>query len=142
MVGCGRRHSWERRLVHPQDRFTQNAPPELPWRATRPTAADFSGSGSADLLFFYAIPEPGDEGATAYRVAYQIRYEPDSSDPYWGEVLGADVPVTSVPTSLVLGPVDMNTTALVRMAAAAAFRGAAAVTQARDERGNPAAATS
>jgi hypothetical protein len=114
-----------------QDWFIQNAPPEFTWATI--TAADFSGNGSADLLLFYAIPEPGDEGATAYRAAYQIGYEPDSSgDPtYWGEVLGADVPVTDVATSLVLGPVDQNTTAFVRQPAATAFRGAAAATQAR-----------
>jgi hypothetical protein len=113
------------------DWFTQYAPPGWVWATV--TAADFSGSGSADLLFFYGIAQPGVDGTTAYRAAYRIGYEPDASGhpAYWGEVLGADTPVTDSQASLVLGPVDPNTTAAVRQPAAQAFRTAAGGTQGR-----------
>jgi hypothetical protein len=120
------------------------------WLRTRPdnwvwaslTAADFSGSGRADLLFFYGVAVPGEEGAAAYRAAYRIGYEPDpaSGEPaYWGEETGAPIPVTDVPASLILGPLDPATSAL-RQATAQAFRAAATATQTRMAGVIPAAA--
>jgi hypothetical protein len=112
------------------DWFTQDAPPGWVWATI--TAADFTGQGSADLLVFYAIAEPGDAGATAYRAAYRIGYQPDANGnpTSWSEDVGAPMPVTGTQSSLVLGPVNADTTKW-RAAAAAAFRQAAQATQAR-----------
>jgi hypothetical protein len=110
------------------------------WEQRRPaslvsaamTAADFSGSGRADLLFFYAVADVDPDGAITYRAVHRIAYElDDNGDPsYWGDEIAASVPVSDQPTSLVLGPLDPQTTAL-RQATAQAFRAAAAATQAR-----------
>ncbi len=134
-------------LVHTSpgtvDPFTLNSmyPPDQPpedaaWTAI--AAADFTGSGSADLLLMRAVPVPGPEGV-AYRAVYQIGYEPDANgDPqYWSEEVAAPIPVTDVPTSLVLGPLNAATQTLgkttedLRQSTSKAFRKAAAATQAR-----------
>jgi hypothetical protein len=107
-----------------------NQPPEdAAWTAI--AAADFTGSGVADLLLMRALPVPGPEGV-AYRAVYQIGYEPDADgDPtYWSDEVEAPIPVTDLPTSLVLGPLDSGTEAL-QQTTTKAFRKAAAATQAR-----------
>jgi hypothetical protein len=111
--------------------WAQNVPPDCAW-ATIATA-DFTGSRSADLLCFYAIAVPGSEGSTAYRASYRIAYKPDATgEPaYVGDEVGAPIPVTGVPASVVvLPPVDPETVAL-RQTTSRAFRAAAQVTQSR-----------
>jgi hypothetical protein len=112
-------------------KWVQYLPANRVW--TTITAADFSGSGIADLLFFHAVTVPGTVGATAYRAVYRIGYEPDANgDPtYWSEEVGAPIPVTELPTSLLLGPIDAQTTASLRLPVTQAFRTAAAATQTR-----------
>jgi hypothetical protein len=116
--------------------FTFNIPdigvPLENWVWATLTAADFRGSGQADLLFFYAASINGEGGAAAYRAAYRIAYELDAGGKpaHWGDEVEAPIPVSDLPTSLVLGPLDPGTSAL-RRATAQAFRAAAALTQAR-----------
>ncbi len=122
--------------------FTVNSmyPPDQPpedaaWTAI--AAADFTGSGSADLLLMRALPVPGPEGV-AYRAVYQIGYEPDANGnpTSWSDEVAAPIPVTDLPTSLVLGPLNAatqtlgQTTESLRQSTSKAFRTAAAATQA------------
>lgn len=110
------------------------------WRQTQPegwewvdiTAADFSGSGRADLLFFYSVASPEPLGTAPFRAAYRIGYEPDANgEPtYWSDEVEAPVPVSDIQTSVLLGPLDAQTSVL-RQETAQAFRSAAAATQAR-----------
>jgi hypothetical protein len=119
-IGTFTQHAW----------WGQNLPDNTVWATI--TAADFTGTGSADLLCFYAIAVPGSEGAEAYRATYRIAYQPDANgEPaYCGDEVGAPAPVTGIPTSLVLGPIAPQT-ATVRQTVTQAFRTAATATQTR-----------
>ena len=65
--------------------WEQLRPDNLVWAAI--TAADFSGSGRADLLFFYAVAGTDEDGATTNQARYRIAYELDDNGDraYWAD---------------------------------------------------------
>ncbi len=106
-------------------------------------AADFSGTGRADLLLFSSIAVPGGDGTTSTAAPTRIAYDldADGEPAYWGPHCDATVSVGERPTSLVLGPLDAGSEA-VRHATAQAFRQAAAAAQERLAEAVPAASSS